>query len=426
MNKVLSDKYKECYYETTLENGLRVVIWHKEGYEKSFAIMATPMGAFDVLQIDSKGNEYTYHSGVAHFLEHKMFECAHRDVMEDFSRMGANVNAATTYDMTCYYFQTSHDLKEPLNLLLDFTQSLDIDEKSVEKEKGIIIQELNMYQQMSDFRLVRESFAALYHEHPLKYDVGGTTQSVNETTLDELKRCFHNNYHPHSMICVVITGKNPDEVMNIIENNQSSKKFANISAAKRKYIYEPKEVVKEHVVFEMDINRPKVNLAFKLKGITDPKERCRTELYLRFYFDALFSSINDEYQEWLDQEIINDFFGYEFDFGEDYGYCMLYSETDKIEEFKQMVFKQLKKMKSTPLKKEIFDQLKRRYYGENIRELNDFEGIAVTYIRNYFNQLSFFEVYDMIENTMLEDVCKAVDKLDLTHFSFIECQPLRG
>ena len=426
MNKVVSNKYQECYYETTLDNGLKVVIWHKEGYEKSFAIMATPMGAFDVSQIDSKGNEFEYHSGVAHFLEHKMFESRHRDVMEDFSRMGANVNATTTYDMTCYYFQTSHDLKEPLNLLLDFTQSLDINEKSVEKEKGIIIQELNMYQQMSDFRLVRESFAALYHEHPLKNDVGGTIQSVMETTLDELKRCFNNNYHPHSMICVVVTGKDPEEVMKIIEENQSKKKFASINTAKRKYVHEPKEVVKDHVSFEMDINRPKVNLAFKLDGIADPKERCRTEIYLRFYFDAWFSSINDEYQKWLDQKIINDFFGYEFDFGEDYGYCMLYSETDKTEEFKQLVFDQLNRMKNTPLKKEVFDQLKRRYYGENIRELNDFEGIAITYIRNYFNQLSYFEIYDLIENVTLEEVQKVMDKLDLSHFSFIECLPFRG
>ena len=155
MNKVISDKYRECYYEETLKNGLKVVIWHKDNYQKSFALMATPLGAFDVTQIDSKGNIYQYHPGLAHFLEHKMFEKENHDVMEDFSNMGANVNASTTYDSTCYYFQTSAELYEPLNLLLDFTQQLDITKESVEKEKGIITQELNMYQQMSDFRLVR-------------------------------------------------------------------------------------------------------------------------------------------------------------------------------------------------------------------------------------------------------------------------------
>lgn len=426
MNKIMSDKYQECYYEETLPNGLKAVVWHKKGYQKSFAVMATPMGAFDVSQIDSKGNEFSYHSGIAHFLEHKMFESQSRDVMEDFSGMGANVNAATTYDMTFYYFQTSNDLTEPLNLLLDFTQSLDINEESVEKEKGIIIQELNMYQQMSDFRLVRETFAALYHNHPLKNDVGGTAKSVSETTLDELTRCFKSNYHPSSMICVVVTGKEPEEVMKIIRKNQASKKFPSISSIQRKHVHEPKEVLKEHVVFEMDVNQPKVNLAFKLEGIRNAKERYRTELCLRFLFDSMFTTINNEYQEWMNQEIINDFFGYEFDFGDDYGYCMLYSETNKPEEFKKLMLDHLNKLKDTPLKKEIFDQLKRRYFGENIRELNDFESIAVAYVRSYFSKCHYFDIYDMIENICLEDIQKSIDKIDLTHSAFIECRPIRG
>lgn len=223
MNKVISDKYQESYYEETLKNGLKVVVWHKPNYEKSFALMATPMGSFDIKQIDSKGNMFEYHAGLAHFLEHKMFESDHGDVMDDFSKMGANVNASTTYDMTCYYFQTSGDLFKPLNLLLDFTQSFNIDEASVEKEKGIITQELNMYLQMSDFRLVKETFSALFKEHPLKDDIGGTAQSVQETTLEELKKCYQSNYHPSTMMCVVVTGNDPEQVLDEIRRNQSQK-----------------------------------------------------------------------------------------------------------------------------------------------------------------------------------------------------------
>ena len=213
MNKVVSDRYQECYYEETLPNGLKVVVWHKPGYEKSFAMMSTQMGAFDISQIDSKGNTYQYPPGIAHFLEHKLFENENRDVMEDFSKMGASVNAATTYDLTTYYFQTSTDLYEPLNLLLDFTQSLDITKESVEKEKGIINQELSMYDQMSDFKLVKETFAALFKDHPMKYDIGGTTDSVNNTTLEQLEACYKYNYHPSTMICMIVTGKEPQEVL---------------------------------------------------------------------------------------------------------------------------------------------------------------------------------------------------------------------
>ena len=267
MNKVVSDRYQECYYEETLPNGLKVVVWHKPGYEKSFAMMSTPMGAFDISQIDSKGNTYQYPPGIAHFLEHKLFENENRDVMEDFSKMGASVNAATTYDLTTYYFQTSTDLYEPLNLLLDFTQSLDITKESVEKEKGIINQELSMYDQMSDFKLVKETFAALFHDHPMKYDIGGTTDSVNNTTLEQLEACYKYNYHPSTMICMIVTGKDPQEVLKFVRDNQSKKRFPSINSIHRRKCREQQEVVKDHVSFVMDVTTPKVNIAFKLNEL---------------------------------------------------------------------------------------------------------------------------------------------------------------
>lgn len=424
MKKTFSERYQECYYEETMKNGLKVVVWHKPGFEKNYAVMATPMGSFDVSQIDSKGHVFNYHEGVAHFLEHKMFESSSGDVMEKFSQMGANVNAATSYDMTFYYFQTSGDLYEPLNLLLDFTQKLEIDEQSVEKEKGIIIQELNMYQQMSDFRLVKETFSALFEKHPLKEDIGGTEESVTATTLDELKQCFKINYHPSAMICVVVTGKDPEEVIQVIRNNQSAKKFPGMNSASRRHVKENETVNKEHVAFKMEISQPKVNVAYKLSGIKNAKERNKLEASLRFALDAYFSSINNEYQQWVNEEIINDFYGYELDFGEDYGYLMVYSETKKKEEFKKLVIDTLNKMKRDGISEEIFEQLKRRYYGENIRELNNFETIALAFIRQYFHHIHFFDYYEMMESITREDVLKALEGLNLEHFSFIECNPI--
>lgn len=423
MNKVISDKYKECYYEETLKNGLHVVIWHKENYVKSFALMATPLGAFDISQIDSKGNVYSYHSGLAHFLEHKMFEKMNHDVMEDFSSMGANVNASTTYDSTSYYFQTSSDLYEPLNLLLDFTQSLDITEQSVEKEKGIIIQELKMYEQMSDFCLIRETFEALYENHPLRFDIGGNTESVNHTTLEELEKCFKYNYHPSSMVCVIVSGEDPEKIMNIIRDNQNKKKFCCINEVHRRHFKEKREVVDKNRIFEMDINCPKVSLAFKLNGIRNSYERLKVEIALRFALDALFTPNNPDYQNWLDDEIINDYFGYDFDFGEDYGYLMVYSETNKKDFFIDLVFEQLKKLDK--LSTSLFEQLKRRYYGENIKELNDFESIAFNFARYYFDKIHYFDVYDLVQTIQFDDIYSILNSLNFDNYSIIECVPLK-
>ncbi len=425
MNKVVSDRYQECYYEETLPNGLKVVVWHKPGYEKSFAMMSTPMGAFDISQIDSKGNTYQYPPGIAHFLEHKLFENENRDVMEDFSKMGASVNAATTYDLTTYYFQTSTDLYEPLNLLLDFTQSLDITKESVEKEKGIINQELSMYDQMSDFKLVKETFAALFHDHPMKYDIGGTTDSVNNTTLEQLEACYKYNYHPSTMICMIVTGKDPQEVLKAVRENQSKKRFPSINSIHRRKCREQQEVVKEHVQFEMDVTTPKVNIAFKLNGIKNQIERNKMEIGIRYLMDSIFTTMNEDYQEWLDKEIINDFFGYECDFGEDYGYLMIYTETNKIDEFKEMIFTNLNKMTNDSYKQETFNQLKKRYFGENIKELNDFEAISFAFIRNYFNKTNFFDVLEIIDSFGIHDVEKIKESLNFDYHSVIECLPMK-
>ena len=172
MKKHYNERYDETYYAETLDNGLKVIIWHKPNFQNSQFLFATPYGALDFKQKDENGNLVAYPSGIAHFLEHKMFESKKGDVMELFSQLGANVNAFTSYNETVYYFSTTNkDVEQEVNLLLDFVQELEITEESVEKEKGIIIQELNMYLQMPDSRLLFESFKSMYHNHPLNSDL---------------------------------------------------------------------------------------------------------------------------------------------------------------------------------------------------------------------------------------------------------------
>ena len=161
MKKTVEPRFDETFYSETLENGLKLIIWHKPLFTSTSCIFATPYGALDHCQKLEDGTIIEDPSGIAHFLEHKMFESEHGDVMNDFSEMGANVNAYTSYTETCYTFSTSQqDISKPLNLLLDFVQELNISDESVEKEKGIIIQELAMYQQMPDSRLFFETFKA--------------------------------------------------------------------------------------------------------------------------------------------------------------------------------------------------------------------------------------------------------------------------
>lgn len=408
MKQIVNEQYQEQYIEETLDNGLHVVLWHKPDYAKSLFLMATPLGAMDMEQEDEAGNVYQFPAGIAHFLEHKMFEMDDCDVMDRFSQLGANVNAFTSYSDTAYYFSTTSDIEAPLNLLLDFVQELNIKEESVEKEKGIIIQELNMYQQMSDNRLLMETFSSLYQKHPLRYDIGGDDASVTATSLDQLETCYRINYHPSKMVLVGVSSEDPEKLMGIIKKNQASKDFTPIQKVNRLAFEEPTEVARPEYQFTMDVSVPKVSIAYKFKGIADVEERSKVEWCIKIMLDAYFSSLHPAYQTWLDEEIINDYVGCDVDFGSDYGMIMFYGETKKKDAFIDIVAQTVEQIKKGEIDAAIVEQLKRRYFGQMVRSLNSFDDIAITYARAFFDHMDVFKSMDIVQDIKsdaIRDVC---------------------
>lgn len=404
MKHIVNERYREAYDQEHLDNGLEVILWHKDGYEKSLFMMVTPFGARDLIQQNEQGTILHHPRGIAHFLEHKMFAMHGEDVMNRFSAMGANVNAFTSYQETAYYASTSGDPREPLNLLLDFVQELDIDEASVEKEKGIIISELHMYQEMSDQRLLMETYASLYHKHPLRYDIGGDDESVAKTTLDQLYRCYEWNYHPSRMILICVSGHDSQELLDIIRENQAGKHFAPPLAIHSCKEEEPREVARSDYAFTMDVTNPKLCVAYKLSGLNEPYERLRSEWSIRFLLDTYFSSLNPQYQSWLDEGIINDYCGCDVDLGREVGSILFYSETQKQEEFIALCAQCMEQVKKGEISDHLLTQLKKRYYAQSIRAMNSFDDIAISFVRSCFIGVDYFQTLDDLYHLSLEDL----------------------
>ena len=423
MKKIKNERYKEEYVEETLDNGLHVVLWKKPEYEKSFFMMATPLGALDIVQSDEQGDLYEYPAGIAHFLEHKMFEMEDSDVMDEFSKLGANVNAFTSYTETVYYFSTTNDPKKPLELLLDFVQTLSITDASVEKEKGIIVEELQMYQQMPDSRLLMETYTSLFHKHPLRYDIGGSEESVRSTTLQDLQNCYERNYHPKNMVLVGVSAQDPEKLLTIIKENQNKKTFKEQMKIKRLAVEEPITPFRPYFKFSMDITAPKLSISFKQKGIKDVRERLRKEWGIRLVLDALFSSLNPEFQSWIDQGIINDFVGCDIDYGKDYGVLMFYGETSSQDAFRDIVDHCVKKILSIQLDEEMIERLKRRYFGQTLRSLNSFDDIAISFVRSYFDGVDFFTSLEVLEAISSSDIQEACQELSMDQMSIVEVVP---
>lgn len=426
MKHIENERYRESYDREILANGLEVILWHKEGYEKSLFMMVTPFGALDLIQKNGQGTMIHHPRGIAHFLEHKMFAMHGEDVMNRFSAMGANVNAFTSYQETAYYASTSGDPRKPLNLLLDFVQELDIDEASVEKEKGIIISELHMYQEMSDQRLLMETYASLYQKHPLRYDIGGDDESVAATTLAQLYQCYEWNYHPSRMVLVCVSGHDSKELLAIIRENQERKQFAPPLAIHSCTEREPKEVARTNYEFTMDVSHPKCCVAYKLAGVEEPYERLRHEWSLRFLLDATFSSLNPHYQSWLDAGIINDYCGCDVDLGKDVGSLLFYSETKQQEKFIDLCAKCMEQMSKGEISDALLAQLKKRYYAQSIRAMNSFHDIAISFVRCRFIGVDYFKTLDQLYHLQANDLRLAASLLQDSSRAIVRLSPNRS
>lgn len=420
MKKIHNDFFDEDFYIEKLDNGLEVVIFNKKDFLTTACAFATSYGALDTDEV-LDGKEYHFHPGVAHFLEHKLFESEDKNIFEEFSNMGCNVNAFTSYHETVYYFSTTNkEIKEPLNLLLDFVQKLDITDENVEKEKGIICQELAMYMQNPDSRLLQETYRSLYHNYPLKYDIGGDEISVNAISKDELDLCYKINYHPNNMVLLIVSPLDVNYLMDIVKENQSKKYFDEQKDVKALLIDEDDSVVRKEFSFEMDINKPKHVYALKLKpNFKDSDDIVYKQWCLDLYLKAHFSSINKDYQEWLNKGLINDYFGYEVDFDKDYAYILFYNESEE-DNIKELVDNELKKDLIT---EEILTSIKRRYIGNSFDTLNDVESFDTGYVRDYVNGIDYFKSIEILTNISLDDLKAVFKGFDYSNYALIHILP---
>ena len=218
MQKTEYRTLKETLYHQTMSDGLEVFLLKKEGFSKTYGIFATRFGSVDTSFVPLGQKEMIkVPDGVAHFLEHKMFEMENGDAIDLFSNLGASTNAFTSSTRTAYLFSTSSKELECTKLLLDFVQDLYLTEENVEKEKGIIGQEIKMYDDDPDWQNYFGAIQNLYHHHPISVDIAGTVETVNATTMEALEMCYHTFYHPSNMVLFVVGHIEPETMMQMIE-----------------------------------------------------------------------------------------------------------------------------------------------------------------------------------------------------------------
>ncbi|MFB2002913.1 EF-P 5-aminopentanol modification-associated protein YfmH [Staphylococcus aureus] len=400
------DVIDETVYEHELQNGLRLFVIPKPGFQKTFVTYTTQFGSLDS-RFKPLGKEdfVTVPDGVAHFLEHKLFEKEEEDLFTAFAEENAQANAFTSFDRTSYLFSATDHLENNIKRLLTMVETPYFTKETVNKEKGIIAEEIKMYQEQPGYKLMFNTLRAMYEKHPIRVDIAGSVESIYDITKDDLYLCYETFYHPSNMVLFVVGDVEPQYIVDIVEEHENLRDKTNQPKIERALIDEPKSVNQHVVSEEMKLQSPKLMLGFKNQPLDEPPEKyVQRDLEMTFFYELIFGEETEFYQELLNDDLIDETFGYQFVLEPTYSFSIITSATNHPDQLKQLLIKQLKDTKGNLTDVEAFDLLKKQFIGEFISSLNSPEYIANQYAKLYFEGVSVFDMLNIVENITLESV----------------------
>ena len=427
MKKLAYSQIDEVIYYEKQENGLDVYILPKKGFNKTFATFTTKYGSIDNWFQPLGKNEWTkVPDGIAHFLEHKLFEKEDGDVFQQFSKQGASANAFTSFTRTAYLFSCTFNFTENLITLMDFVQAPYFTEQTVEKEKGIIGQEITMYDDNPDWRLYFGTIANMYKKHPVRIDIAGTIESITPITKDMLYECYETFYHPSNMLLFVVGDVNPEETMALIRTNQQSKDYKNAPEIKRQSEQEPDEVYKAKEVLPMNVQTSKVLVGLKAKAIGNKGiEMLKSEMTNNILLDILFGKSSKMYDDLYSEGLIDSTFSYDYTEESDFGFAMVGGDTSNPDALSDKIISYLLNMKSVKaITEDMLERAKKKKIGAFLRSLNSLEYIANSFTRYAFHDTSLFEIVPVLEAITLDDVRQVAKALiDETRITVCQVVP---
>ena len=414
LKHITSDITGEEMYCGTHSSGLKVYLIPKKDYSKTYAIFGTRYGSVDSKFIVPGESEITeVPDGIAHYLEHKMFDQPDgSNVFDKFSKYGGNANAFTSFNITAYLFEATANIEENLEALLDYVQSPYYTDETVGKEQGIIAQEIKMYDDSGSWKLFFNLLNCLYQKHPVKKEIAGTVESISHITPDYLYKCYNTFYNLSNMAIVVVGGIDVDKVKTVIENGvKKSKPFK--EEIKKIYEEEPKEIAKPYSEQALSVASPLFMIGFKdtdvgYKGDRLLKKYIETSIILKM----LFGKSSRLYMDLYEKGLINNTFGSEYTMQPSYGYSAIEGESENPKAVYEAIIAEIERVRTEGLCEDDFNRVKKVFWGDYIRSLGDVEEYAVTFLQQSFMDIDYFNYYDVYKTVTFDDVKRRFE----THF----------
>lgn len=403
MTKSYYENINETLISEKLDNGLEIYVVPKLDYDKTYAIISTRYGGIDNRFIPYDGNKYVeYPKGIAHFLEHKLFEMEDGvDASMQLTKLGANSNAFTAFDRTSYLFSTTSNVKECTEYLLDFVQSPYFTDENIKKECGIIEQEIKMYLDDPDSALFWGTLKNLYKENFIATDLVGTVESINKITKEMLYSCYNTFYHPSNM-SIFLIGNVDESIIDVIKENQAKKTFLPIKEIKRKYVYDEfKPLVKESIKY-MDVLIPKVSLGVRFNKIFDNPQMM--DIKLSLLSNIFFGESSDLKLELMEKGLINDTFGYYSDFNKSASFFMLNGDSESPDELYNILEEFVKDLPNKKIDEYLFECAKRSLIGQYIYLLNSIESTAQNFTTSLYSGNNLYTMIEVIKKLNVSDL----------------------
>ncbi|MFD1135289.1 EF-P 5-aminopentanol modification-associated protein YfmH [Paenibacillus urinalis] len=405
MESIRYEHLQETLYYEVMDNGLSVYVLPKPGFEKTYATFATKFGSVDNhFKVEGK-EEQRVPDGIAHFLEHKMFEEPEGDIFATFASNGASANAFTSFDQTVYLFSATENVNKNIETLINFVQNPYFTDQNVNKEKGIIGQEINMYQDNPDWRVYFGLIEAMFQKHPVRIDIAGTVESISTITKETLYDCYNAFYHPSNMLLFVVGGVDAGEVLDLVRNNQAGKDYDKQGRIERLFDQEPTEVGEKRREARLAVSLPKCLFGFKeaTKGLQG-EELLREDLTTRLMMDLLFGSSTELYQKLYDEDLISDGFGHEYNSSPQYRFSAIGGDTKDPDLLLSRVRAEVEEIQKSGFDAAHFERTRKKKMGGYLRMLNSPESIAHEFTRYQFRGGDLFNVLPIYESITLEDV----------------------
>lgn len=400
IKEVRNELLNEKYYDIDHPSGLKILVMPKENYSSTYAIFATKYGSIDTMIQMSDGSFKEIPEGTAHFLEHKLFESEDLDAFERFAKTGASANAYTSFERTGYLFSCSANFKKNLEILLDFVQNPYFTQATVEKEQGIIGQEIDMYKDAPDWEVMFNCLRTMYHNLPVRIDIAGTQESIAQITAKTLYGCYDNFYNLHNMVLAVAGNADVDE---IIEVADKVLKPVEGKMAQRKVIDEPEEVIDSYIEEKLSVATPQFMFGFKESWDT-PERTTKEEISMEILLDMISGQSSELYKRLFDGKLINNSFGFEYFTGFGYSCVLFAGESNDPKKVAEEIVGEIGKFRKTGFDKTAFERTKKKLYGRMIMGMNDIEGLANNMAVSYFAGEDVFTDFEIFKTVTLDDV----------------------